>query len=55
MVFLNHGPSVNARLVAMDKRTGKSVVGKQPAHSPDSKPGKSGFYGLLERSPAPRH
>lgn len=53
MVFLNHGPSVTARLVAMDKRTGKVLWENKEPIRPDSKPGKSGFYGSWS-DPLPR-
>ena len=52
-VFLNHGPSVTARLVAMDKKTGKILWENKEPIRPDSKPGKSGFYGSWS-DPLPR-
>ena len=52
-VFLNHGPSVTARMVAMDKKTGAILWEKAEPIRPDSKPGKSGFYGSWS-DPLPR-
>ncbi len=51
--FLNHGPGPNAQLVALDKKTGKTLWKSEEPIRPESKEGKAGFYGSWS-DPLPR-
>lgn len=53
MCVLNHGPSVNATLYALDKKTGKTLWEHPEPIRPESKEGKAGFYGSWS-DPLPR-
>jgi outer membrane protein assembly factor BamB len=43
--YLNHGPSENATLYALEKKTGKTLWKNAEAIRPDSNEGKAGYYG----------